>query len=262
MKRILRCLLCAMAAWMLLLSLAQAAPRYPAFQGSVTDAAAVLSGETVSQLKSVMEDIREETDLNLTVVTVDFLDGYPIDQYASGLRGQWELFSNNMLVLLAVGEDRCTVDVGGDGGDVLIPLSTLQKLANMHLVPAMLREDYNGAMHEFIPSLLTELNKVFGTRLSADYFGMPPAAAEPKLPGEWLEQWTDHFRTAQEYSGDHYTAEENEDDEISLGKIILTLILLSVVFGKDKRRRRAGCGCSPISRILAMFGLWRLWDRD
>lgn len=262
MKRFFRSLLCSMAALVLLLSFAQAAPRYPAFQGSVTDAAAVLSGETVSQLKVVMEEIRDETDINLTVVTVDFLDGYPIDQYAQGLRSQWELFSNNILVLIAVGEDRCTADVGGDGGDVLIPLSTLQKLVNMHIAPAMLREDYNGAMHEFIPALLTELNKVYDTRLSADYFGMPPAAAEPVLPGDWLEEWTNRFLDAQEYSGDRYANHEEEDDEVSLGKIILTFILLSIVFGKRKHRRREGCGCSPISRILAMFGLWRLWDRD
>ena len=262
MKRFFRCLACMMAAVVFVLSFAQAGPRYPVFQGNVTDAAAVFSTETVNNLRSVIDDVRDETGVNLTIVTVDFLDGYTIDAYAQGLREQWQLLSNNMLLVIAVGEDRCMFALAGEGSNVLITPSAAQKLASTYVEPAMLREDYNGAMHDFIPALLTEMNKAYDTRLSADYFGMPAVTAEPMLPSDWLADWTFQFTGADRQPED-YHHETEDDDEISQGKIILTLVLLSIVFGKRGRRRRhEGCGCSPISRILAMFGLWRLWDRD
>ena len=260
MERFIRCLACMMAAVVFALSFAQAAPRYPVFQGNVTDAAAVFSAETVTHLRDVIDDVRDETDVNLSIVTVDFLDGYTIDAYTQGLRETWQLTGNSMLLVIAVGEDRCTITLAGEGGDVLITPSAAQKLVGTYVEPAMLREDYNGAMHDFIPALLTELNKAYGTRLSADYFGMPAVTAEPILPSDWLADWTFQFSGAERQQEDYHHVTE-EDDEISLGKIILTLVLLSIIFGK-RGRRRMGCGCSPISRILAMFGLWRLWDRD
>jgi len=45
--------------------------------------------------------------------------------------------------------------------------------------------------------------------------------------------------------------------------VILTLFLLSVIFGKKPRARRGcGCGCAPFSSLLAALGLYKLWDKD
>ena len=58
---------------------------------------------------------------------------------------------------------------------------------------------------------------------------------------------------------------------MSLGKVILTVFLLMIIFGnrghrrgRGRRddRRGCGCGCMPFSSILAALGLWKLWDRD
>ena len=55
MKQILRVFVCLALACMLLVSTALAAPRYPASQGRVTDAAAVLSASVVTDLTKASE---------------------------------------------------------------------------------------------------------------------------------------------------------------------------------------------------------------
>jgi len=57
-----------------------------------------------------------------------------------------------------------------------------------------------------------------------------------------------------------------QDDEsgISLGKALLTIFLLMVIFGnsgKRRNRRGCGCGCMPFSSLLAGIGLWNLWGK-
>lgn len=260
MKHITRCALCVLAAVLMLFSFALAAPRYPARQGSVTDNAMVLSSSTMTNLQEVIRDIQEETDESLLLVTVDFLDGYTMQAYMNGLRSEWALPENSILLLLAVGEHSLGCSVGSD---VLLSASVVEKLMRMHIEPRIASLDYNSAMYDFIPALLTEVNKAYGTRLSADAFGMPAVSPEPFSYEKWLEEWTFGISGHEQIADPPISRSDDDDDDISFGKIILTLVLLSVFFGgKRSRRRHGGCGCSPLSRLLAALGLWKLWDRD
>ena len=67
--------------------------------------------------------------------------------------------------------------------------------------------------------------------------------------------------------GDRVTREDKSTG-FSLGKVLLTIFLLMVIFGNHQGRRGrrgrngCGCGCAPFSSILAALGLWKLWDKD
>lgn len=260
MKKNLQLLLCAVLVLCMTCCPVLAEPRYPAQQDTVTDAAAVLSADTVRDLKDAADRLAKATDVHLTIALVDFLDGSTIAAYGEGLRSHWQLGNDDVLLLLAVGEDQFGL-YGGKNFSSKISVSTQQKLLTSYLQASFMAQDYDGALRTFIPALITECSKTFGETVNlSGLLGTPETTAEPFDVEDWLQR---RFEQSNQTNTAHHVTDENEDTGISLGKIILTLFLLSVIFGKRNRRgRRHSCGCMPFSSLLAALGLWRLWDRD
>ena len=244
-------------------------PRYPDQKGAATDNAAVLSQETISDIADFSQRLEEETGLNLCVVTVDFLDGVSLGNYCAGLREMWNLSEDTALLLLAVGEDSFYLD-----GDML-PLSAQvrSKLLSAYLEEPFLAQDYDGALRSFIPALSQEIGKALDTAIGLEgLFGQATANSAASVE-EWAEGWEQRWLedTAQvSYTPVERLTYEDERSGFSLGKVILTVMLLMVIFGNSGRARRmgradgcgcSGCGCAPFSSLLAGLGLWQLWGR-
>lgn len=269
MKHLLRAIVCLALACMLLVSTALAAPRYPATQGRVTDAAAVLSAAVVTDLTTASERLQKAAGVTLTVATVDFLDGASLQSYGEGLRAVWGLEDEDLLLLLCVGEDKFGLFPGGDVTDRLSS-ATQQKLLSAYLEAPFLRQDYDGAVRAFVPTLITECAKAWRTEVDlSGLLGTPAATAAPLSVEDWLTRRGDEPEATE--SPARRVTEEDEDSGVSLGKVILTVFLLMVIFGNRGHRRGrgrwddrrgCGCGCMPFSSILAALGLWKLWDRD
>lgn len=242
---------------------ASAEPRYPARQGSVTDAAAVLSQSTVSDLGKVCEELEDETGVNLIVATVDFLDGESLARYGEGLRALWKLDDDDLLLLLAVGEDKFA-SFGGDDVTERLTAAVQQKLLSAHLEEPFLAQDYDGALRAYVPALVSECAKLWDETVDiGGLLGAPSATAAPIDVEEWLLRRVESTREETRHT--FRVTEEDEDTGVSLFKVILTVFLLMVIFGKKNRRGRrngCGCGCMPFSSILAALGLWKLWDKD
>ena len=246
-----------------------AAPRYPERQGGTTDAAAVLSQSTLRDLSAYADRLEDETGIRLSVVTVDFLDGETLTRYGEGLFAQWKLDDDSLLLLLAVGEDRFATF---SGRDVTRRLSrqVQDKLLSTSLEGPFLRQAYDEAIASFIPALTQEINKAFDADVSVGgLFGQ--AGTESLSAEEWADEWARRWNAAhpgaessQGSVGDRVTREDKSTG-FSLGKVLLTIFLLMVIFGNHRSRRgrrRSGCGCMPFSSVLAALGLWKLWDRD
>lgn len=256
-------LLIALLALVLVCTSAMAEPRYPEKQDSVTDAAAVLSASTVSDLNKAAAKLEKAVDADLYIVTVDFLDGHTVKTYGEGLQEKWDLGDKDVLLLLAVGEDQFGL-YGGRDFDRKVAPSTQQKLLSAHLQAPFMAQDYDGALRAFIPALITECAKAWKEDIDiGGLLGAPEASLTPFNAEEWLQRRVEQ-RT--ETRTVHHVTDEDEDTGISLGKVILTIFLLTVIFGKKDRRRHGrpgcGCGCMPFSSILAALGLWKLWDKD
>ena len=259
MKRIMVFLLAALLC--LPLVTAQAQPRYPGKQGVVTDAAAVLSSSTVQDLLELADKLDDENTLNLYVVTVDFLDGATLSSYAEGLQDMWNLGKKDLLLLMAVGEDKFGF-FGGSDINKRLSTSAQQKLLSTSFESPFLRQDYDGAVAALMPALVNEVNKAWNEQISiAGLFGSSSAtvlATEQDWlirPVERLEQMEQRITRL---------TEEAADTGFSLGKVILTVFLILIIFGnRGKRRNRngCGCGCMPFSSLLAGWGLWKLWKK-
>ena len=250
-----------------------AAPRYPERQGGTTDAAAVLSQPTLRDLSTYAQRLKDETDIDLFVVTVDFLDGETLSSYGEGLFAQWKLDDDSLMLLLAVGEDKFATF---SGKDVTRRLSrqVQDKLLSTSLEGPFLRQAYDEAVASFIPALTQKINKSFDADISvAGLFGQ--AEAETLSVEEWADEWARRWNSAhdgEDSAPDNMGSRVTREDKrtgFSLGKVLLTVFLLMVIFGNfsDRRgrygrRRGCGCGCAPFSSILAALGLWKLWDKD
>ena len=249
-------LICMLLACVMLFSWAAAAPRYPQKGGAVVDNAAVLSQQTVEDVKALHELVKKETKLELYLVTVDFLDGESITKYGEGLLKAWDLDDDALLLLLAVGEDQFGATAGKD---VKVSAAVQQKVMASTLSIPFLAQEYDEAIRSLMPALVTEINKAYGTRIEVNgMFGVEKTA----LTVDWLERAAREaeeraLRVQETMERRAQRTEKDDDDGISLGKIILTFIFLSMIFGKKGRRR--GCGCAPFA---GLFGLWKLWDRD
>lgn len=254
MKRVFCLLLAALLYLPVFAALAE--PRYPDKQGSVTDAAAVLSASTVQDLRELAERFDSEDTLNLYVATVDFLDGATLSEYAAGLREKWWLGDDDLLLLMAVGEDKFGF-FGGGYANKKLSSGVQQKLLSMSFEAPFLRQDYDGAVNALMPALATEVGKAWST--SIDISGLFGTVDSPVLATEqdWLIRPIERVER-------YVTTESHIDSELSLGKVILTVILLLIIFGNRGKRQNhggCGCGCMPFSSLLAGLGIWKLWKK-
>lgn len=111
-KRSWSFLICTLLALSLLACSAGAVPARPG-NGCVLDQAGVLSGDTVEYIVEQNQALNEDTGAVIGVLSVDFLDGSDIADYALETFNTWQLGdaerSNGVLILLAIGEENYIV---------------------------------------------------------------------------------------------------------------------------------------------------------
>lgn len=260
-------IICLLLSALLLFSSALAEPRYPEKQGRVTDAAAVLSQSTLKDLVKFADDVDDEATVDFYVATVDFLDGESLEDYAAGLRDKWNLHGNDLLLLIVVGEDKFGT-FGSSSFDRKVSPQVQEKLLNTYFAQPFLQQRYDDAINQYIPALTSELNKAYDENINLNgLFGNTDAPTidwMKELNQRWSEASAKVADDAKARSNLERVTQEDKDTGFSLGKVILTVFLLMVIFGKKDRRGRrgCGCGCAPFSSILAALGLWKLWDNE
>ena len=212
------------------------------------------------------DEVKDETGVRLYLATVDFLDGATLPEYGAGLRDKRDLGKKDLLLLMAAGEDTFGF-FGGESVNEKLSVSAQEKLLSTAFQAKFLAQDYDGALASLGPALARELGKCYGETIStAGLFGQAQEV-EQLTAQQWLERQVAQATAAprQESLRDRVT-QEDEDSGISFGKVVLTVFLLMVIFGGDRRRRRgcgcSGCGCAPFSSLLAGLGLWKLWGDD
>lgn len=82
----------------------------------VNDYAGVIDTTSAQQIISLGSELEQKTGAQAVVVTMDTLNGYPIEEYANGLFRNWGIGQarqdNGLLILLAVQDKEWRVEVG------------------------------------------------------------------------------------------------------------------------------------------------------
>lgn len=266
MKRLF-CLLLALV-FSVLPAYAFGAARMPEYRGSVNDAADVLSAQTAEDLGRFSKLVTQETDLDLHVATVHFLDGLEPQTYAEQLFAKWQLTQEDVLLLGAAGEDSFAVAMGAEAERVLGRSNADNLLYLSSEFGELFRtQQYDAAVAAWCTGLNNLLLKQTGDSVRMDgLFGKASAPAAPKEAFD-SSMWRDVMDAIHETTVDYHThsvREEREENGLTAGGWIVLIILIMIVLRQNKhdRARRQRSGCSPLGWILRLFGLSFLFRRD
>ena len=253
---------------LLIPAVALGAVRMPEQQGSVTDAANVLSQQTTADLSTYAQRVAEETELGLHVALVHFLDGAEVQSYANTLFDLWNLGSDDLLLLGAAGEDSFAAVMGSKAQKTLGAANAENLLYTSSEFSTLFRtQRYDEALAAYCTALNELIAKQTGESIRMDgLFGH----SIPTV-GEQVQQYTsglwDEVMTAIQNSSSDYQVihaeREREDNGVTAGGWIVLVILAFIILRQSKSGRRArqmGCGCSPLGWIFRLLGLNILVD--
>ncbi|MBP3388247.1 MAG: TPM domain-containing protein, partial [Clostridia bacterium] len=153
--------MCAMLALLLALCLAAlpvgAVVAVPDPFSYAADYANVLSEDTEGYINEENDSLYSATGAQIAVVTVEFLDGQDIEDYAYDLFNEWGIgsakYQNGALILLATAEENYYMLLGY-GLDRVIAASQLQRLLDDDMEPDFAVGNYDAAVKKSFASLL------------------------------------------------------------------------------------------------------------
>lgn len=138
----------------LLARLATAQSDYPPRQDDhVNDYAALLSFEEEAQLRSTLQNLREERGIEGVVVTIDSIAEYgsddeSIESFATNLFNRWGIddreTNDGFLILVAVGDRDVRIELGRTYGQRYN--EAMQRVIDEEMLPAFGEEDYSGGI--------------------------------------------------------------------------------------------------------------------
>lgn len=193
---------------------AHAATEYPPRpSGTVSDLAGVLNEQTIRDMETLNERLKEATGGGIYVLTRHFLGGMEAQRYADNVFGVWDLKENDALLLLVIGEESYALTLGSSA-KAAVSAETKTALLGSHFRAPYLNRQYEAAVAELCQNLSQALAKAKnGTVDLSGLFGQsqPAAAASPAAtpkPQSSSEFWNSMF------ARDDYDATENDNEQI------------------------------------------------
>lgn len=121
----------------------------PSAEGYVADYADILSDDTKAMIVKKGTELDEYSGAQIVVVTIDFLGGEDIEDYAYTLFNEWGIGSsvndNGLLILISVGDESYWVTLG-TGVDDVVPVERLSDLFYDEFDPYFDAGEYDAAV--------------------------------------------------------------------------------------------------------------------
>jgi uncharacterized protein len=137
-----------------------AEPKFPALTGRVVDDAGVLDASTQSQLTDMLAAHERATGEQVVVVTLDSLEGFPIEDYGYQLGRYWGIGQkgkNTGAVLIVVPkEHKVRIEVGY-GLEGQLTDATSRTIIENDILPSFKRGDFNAGVLAGTTSILKTL---------------------------------------------------------------------------------------------------------
>lgn len=119
---------------------------FPDPTGYVNDFGQILSSEYRQSLEKELTDFDEETTTEITVVTIDSLEGNSIEDYAVRLFEQWQIGKkekdNGLLILIAKEDRKMRIEVGY-GLEPIITDGRAGRIIREKMAPSFRENDYD-----------------------------------------------------------------------------------------------------------------------
>ena len=137
----------------------------------VNDYANVLSPETEQIILNKGAALASKTKAQVVVLTVDSLNGDPIEEFALNLGREWGIGdaedNTGVLLLLAVEERETCIEVGY-GLEGILPDSKAGRFLDTYAAPYFRNDDFDTGVRETYQALVNEVYLEFGLEAEAD----------------------------------------------------------------------------------------------
>lgn len=137
----------------------------PRQQFYVNDYANVLTQETKDYIVTQNDAMFASNEAQIVVVTIDFLDGYEIEDYAYAMFNEWNIGGakqkNGVLVLLVIGEENYWV-LQGQGLENTMSSGTIKTILQENMEPPFSIGDYNTGVIKTFQALQGVIEGIYG----------------------------------------------------------------------------------------------------
>ncbi len=214
----------------------------PTEQFYVADYAQVIDTDTEDYIVQTNDILFEKTGAQVVIVTVDFLDGADIEEYAYQLFNEWKIGSseknNGVLILLAIGEDNYWA-VQGKGIEETLSSGRLGDMLYDYLEPDFAAKDYDSGARSIFVAVSQYLASYYGVTLGDTGSSDPVTPDDPYVPTDP----TVPVAPSNDY-GNTFGAIFGSILQIFLF-IVIVLIIVSIIFGTRRRHRTVRPRVSP-----------------
>jgi uncharacterized protein len=154
-------LVTALLAFLVLLTPAWAAPKFPALTGRVVDDAGILSAATKADLTDKLAALEQKTSRQLVVVTLPSLQGYEISDFGYQLGRSWGIgqkgTNNGILFIVAPNEHKTRIEVGY-GLEPIVTDAFSSVVIQTQVLPRFRQGDFNGGIQAGVDALIQQLS--------------------------------------------------------------------------------------------------------
>lgn len=144
----------------LLLAAHGAAKEVPFLTGRVNDEANLLSPEQRQGIESKLAQLEQQTTHQVAVLTVESLEGDPIEDFAHRVAETWKLGTaekdNGALLLVASGDRKMRIEVGYGLEPDLTDLQT-SVIQNDVIIPYFKRGDFGGGIEAGVDAMISAI---------------------------------------------------------------------------------------------------------
>jgi len=123
----------------------------------VNDFSSTLSREEVADLNALLEDYERTSSIEIAIVLMPTLDGYPIEDYTFQLGEKWGIgksgTDNGALILVSVEEHKLWVATGY-GLEGSLPDGLVHRIIKNDIVPNFQQNNYHGGLRAGVEAIM------------------------------------------------------------------------------------------------------------
>ncbi len=156
----------------LLIAPAFAMFKIPKPVGYVNDFANVISADQKAQLNSIILELKQKTQAEIVVVTLNSLDGYPIEDVSLEIGRQWKVGQkgkdNGVIILVAPNDKKMRIETGY-GTEGVIPDSKAGRIRDTYMIPYFKTGNYGKGILLGTAAVASAIAKDSGVTISGNY---------------------------------------------------------------------------------------------
>ncbi|MEI6287873.1 MAG: TPM domain-containing protein [Bacillota bacterium] len=153
------------------------------------DLAGVLDAKLVGQINKISTDLNSKSGAQLVVLTVDSLDGVPLDEYSLQVLRDWGIGdkskNNGVLILIAVKDKKSRIEVGY-GLEGALPDGKTGRIQDDYMLPNFKKGNYSEGTWQGYQAVAVAIAKEYQIDIGQ---GRDPPASKQADSGQQLPTW-------------------------------------------------------------------------